>query len=71
MRQSMLSVLRDVEKTFMTGLVANFNGECSEVGMYPAMSRVAEREDIRRSQKLINAMLSRKQSMRLNSAELR
>ena len=26
------------------GLVANFNGECSEVGMYLAMSRVAERE---------------------------
>ncbi len=26
------------------GLVDNFNGECSEVGMYLAMSRVAERE---------------------------
>ena len=26
------------------GLVENFNGECSEVGMYLAMSRVAERE---------------------------
>jgi rubrerythrin len=26
------------------GLVANFNGECSEVGMYLAMSRQAERE---------------------------
>ena len=26
------------------GLVANFNGECSEVGMYLAMSRIAERE---------------------------
>jgi len=28
----------------MEGLRANFNGECSEVGMYLAMSRVAERE---------------------------
>ena len=28
----------------MDDLVANFNGECSEVGMYLAMSRVADRE---------------------------
>ncbi|MBQ9812591.1 MAG: NADH peroxidase [Thermoguttaceae bacterium] len=28
----------------MEGLRANFNGECSEVGMYLAMSRQAERE---------------------------
>ena len=28
----------------MEGLRANFNGECTEVGMYLAMSRVAERE---------------------------
>lgn len=28
----------------MEGLRAHFNGECSEVGMYLAMSRVAERE---------------------------
>ena len=28
----------------LEGLRANFNGECSEVGMYLAMARVAERE---------------------------
>jgi len=33
-----------VEADVYQGLVDNFNGECSEVGMYLAMSRVAERE---------------------------
>ena len=33
-----------VEADVYEGLLANFNGECSEVGMYLAMSRVAERE---------------------------
>ncbi len=33
-----------VEPDVYEDLVANFNGECSEVGMYLAMSRVAERE---------------------------
>lgn len=33
-----------VEKDVYEGLLANFNGECSEVGMYLAMSRAAERE---------------------------
>lgn len=35
-------VVNDAE--IMEGLRANFNGECCEVGMYLAMSRVAERE---------------------------
>lgn len=33
-----------IEADVYEGLVANFNGECSEVGMYLAMSRVADRE---------------------------
>ncbi len=33
-----------VEADVYGGLVENFNGECCEVGMYLAMSRVAERE---------------------------
>ncbi len=33
-----------VDKDIYEGLVANFNGECCEVGMYLAMSRVADRE---------------------------
>ena len=32
------------DQEIMEGLRANFNGECTEVGMYLAMSRVAERE---------------------------
>ena len=35
-------IVEDAE--IMEGLRANFNGECCEVGMYLAMSRVAERE---------------------------
>lgn len=32
------------DKEIMEGLRAHFNGECTEVGMYLAMARVAERE---------------------------
>lgn len=35
---------KNVESDILTGLRENFNGECSEVGMYLAMSRVADRE---------------------------
>ena len=35
---------KGVDKVIYDDLVANFNGECSEVGMYLAMSRVAHRE---------------------------
>ena len=34
----------DVQKEIVDGLRANFEGECSEVGMYLAMARVAHRE---------------------------
>ena len=37
-------VREDVRKEIIDGLRANFEGECSEVGMYLAMARVAERE---------------------------
>ena len=33
-----------IEKDVYEGLVAHFNGECCEVGMYLAMSRQADRE---------------------------
>jgi len=33
-----------IEDDVYQGLAENFNGECTEVGMYLAMSRVAERE---------------------------
>lgn len=38
------TVPADVQKTIVEGLRENFNGECSEVGMYLAMARVAHRE---------------------------
>ena len=38
------SVPAEVQKEIIDGLNANFTGECTEVGMYLAMSRVAYRE---------------------------
>ena len=35
---------KDLDKRIVDDLIANFNGECSEVGMYLAMSRQADRE---------------------------
>jgi rubrerythrin len=37
-------VPEDVQKQILDGLHANFTGECTEVGMYLAMSRAAYRE---------------------------
>ena len=37
-------VPEEVRKEIIDGLRANFEGECSEVGMYLAMARVAHRE---------------------------
>ena len=39
-----VGVAAGVSKEILDGLRANFNGECSEVGMYLAMARVAYRE---------------------------
>ena len=39
-----IGVAKGIDKEVYEGLVANFNGECSEVGMYLAMSRQADRE---------------------------
>ena len=36
--------IKDVDPEIVQGLRENFNGECSEVGMYLAMARVAHRE---------------------------
>ena len=35
---------KNVEEDILSGLRANFEGECMEVGMYLAMARVADRE---------------------------
>jgi rubrerythrin len=39
-----IGIAQGVDKEIYDGLVANFNGECCEVGMYIAMSRQADRE---------------------------
>ena len=39
-----VGIAKDVDPEVIEGLRANFNGECSEVGMYLAMARVAHRE---------------------------
>ena len=39
-----IGVAKDVDPTIIEGLRANFVGECTEVGMYLAMSRQADRE---------------------------
>ncbi len=39
-----IGVAKDVDEEVLEGLRANFRGECTEVGMYLAMSRQAERE---------------------------
>ena len=42
--EHVVGVAKGVDPEIIEGLRANFNGECSEVGMYLAMARVAERE---------------------------
>ena len=42
--EHILGVAKGVDEEILQGLRENFNGECSEVGMYLAMARVADRE---------------------------
>ena len=42
--EHVVGVAKDVDTEILAGLRNNFNGECSEVGMYLAMSRQALRE---------------------------
>ena len=42
--EHVVGVAKGVDEEILQGLRENFNGECSEVGMYLAMSRVAHRE---------------------------
>ena len=42
--EHVVGVAKDVPEEIKEGLRANFNGECTEVGMYLAMARVAARE---------------------------
>jgi len=42
--EHVIGVAKDVDEEILEGLRANFTGECTEVGMYLAMSRQADRE---------------------------
>ena len=42
--EHIVGVAKDVDPEIIEGLRMNFNGECTEVGMYLAMARVAHRE---------------------------
>ena len=42
--EHVVGIAKDVDPEIVAGLRANFEGECSEVGMYLAMARVAHRE---------------------------
>ncbi|HIW02176.1 MAG TPA: NADH peroxidase [Candidatus Protoclostridium stercorigallinarum] len=42
--EHVVGVAKGVDKEIIEGLRENFNGECTEVGMYLAMARVAHRE---------------------------
>ena len=42
--EHVLGIAKDVDPEILAGLRSNFEGECSEVGMYLAMARVAYRE---------------------------
>ena len=42
--EHVVGVAKDVDEDIKNDLRANFEGECSEVGMYLAMARVAHRE---------------------------
>jgi rubrerythrin len=42
--EHVVGVAKGVDERIIQGLRENFNGECSEVGMYLAMARVAHRE---------------------------
>ena len=39
-----MGIAKDADQRIIDGLRENFNGECTEVGMYLAMARVAHRE---------------------------
>ena len=42
--EHVIGVAKEVDQEILEGLRANFTGECTEVGMYLAMSRQADRE---------------------------
>ena len=57
-----VGIIDGVDEEIVKGLRDNFNGECSEVGMYLAMARVAHREGYPESVFIGKRLLMKKQS---------
>jgi rubrerythrin len=58
-----VGVAKDVDEEIKKDLQDNFMGECTEVGMYLAMARVAHREGYPKSDYTTKKLLMRKQNM--------
>ena len=65
--EHVVGVAQGVSEDILADLRANFEGECSEVGMYLAMARVAHREGYQRSDYTGKKLLGKKQNTLLNS----
>ena len=65
--EHVIGVAKGVDSEVLEGLRAHFNGECTEVGMYLAMSRQADREGYPEVAEAFNVMPGKKQSMPQNS----
>ena len=65
--EHIVGIAADAPEDIKMDLRANFNGECSEVGMYLAMSRVAFREGYPEIGLYWEKQLSKKLNMLLNS----
>lgn len=64
--EHVVGIAKDVPEDILEGLRANFTGECSEVGMYLAMARVAHREGYPKSVFTGKRLPMKRQSMPLN-----
>ncbi len=66
--EHVVGVAQGVSEDILADLRANFEGECTEVGMYLAMARVAHREGyLRKSDYTGKKLPGKKQSTLLNS----
>ena len=65
--EHVVGVAQGVSEDILEDLRANFQGECSEVGMYLAMARVATEKAIRKSVFTGRKQLTKKLSTLLNS----
>ena len=65
--EHVVGVAKGAPEDIIADLRANFQGECSEVGMYLAMARVAHREGIPRSVCTGRRLLTKKLSTLQNS----